>query len=49
MCMVVDVTTTESDVIACFISFLLADVVANISPISTFIRTVITQSPQNTV
>ena len=27
--MVVDVKTTEADVIACYISFLLADVVAN--------------------
>ena len=31
MCMVVDVKTTEADVIACYISFLLADVIANIS------------------
>ena len=30
MCMVVDVKTTKADVIACYISFLLADVVANI-------------------
>ena len=30
MCMVVDVKTTEADVIAYYISFLLADVVANI-------------------
>ena len=28
--MVADVITTEADVIACYISFLLADVVANI-------------------
>ena len=30
MCMVVDVKTTEADVIAYYISFLLTDVVANI-------------------
>ena len=30
ICMVVDVKTTEADAIACYISFLLADVVANI-------------------
>ena len=29
MYMVVDVKTTEADVIACYISFLLADVIAN--------------------
>ena len=30
MCVVVDVKTIKADVIACYISFLLADVVANI-------------------
>ena len=30
MNMVVDVKTTEADVIACYISFLLADVIANL-------------------
>ena len=29
MYMVIDVKTTEADVIACYISFLLADVIAN--------------------
>ena len=35
--MVVDVKTTEADVIACYISFLLADVIANL-----FVAVVIT-------